>query len=571
MDAHFPQEISAMWATPVYRQSPIHSLPNELLSYIFLLDSHPPPEPHDSVDSIGQEVPLFNSNSVKTPLKYSAVCRHWRNVAQGTAALWTNICITLGSIDDTGPRQQKHLDLSHIISYLSLSRKYPLNILLDARDPDWDFAEPEITELSNSSEYVPPFSADDLRLIFSLLLPHLPRWRSLDVLTDTWAPMYTVLCILDRPLTKGAPLLESLTLMRCNDYISHSPTFEPRSLKSPELFSSLERLQPHHGRIFPLLRNLTLRGVHVAWSSLALCNPPLTSLELSSHSYDVLPTQSQFRNLLESCPKLRSLIIRSSGLATDHKDRSRKVDTHDLKRIANTKSVELPLLEYIRIGYRSALEGCYILQNIHAPNIRQLLLEDSTHPGDIDVVEADQILQLIAGLETSINPPQSALFPSAREITLKGVEARTDTFRNLFSSMPLVESLELVMMPKPIDVLRAMLPSTVVPFPGSTKHVHKTSLSTCTATSLEGPCLSCLPCPRLQKLRIRALNLSQADLRFIGEDFLSGRSRTGAVKLNCVDVHLIDDTDTTPADLEGICIFRDSLDDEDPEEHTSCY
>ncbi|KAJ3820745.1 hypothetical protein F5880DRAFT_1487458 [Lentinula raphanica] len=535
-----------MWATPVYRQSPIHSLPNELLSYIFLLDSHPPPEPHDSVDSIGQEVPLFNSNSIQTPLKYSAVCRHWRNVAQGTAALWTNICITLGSIDDTGPRQQKHLDLSHIISYLSLSRKYPLNILLDARDPDWDFAEPEITELSNSSEYVPPFSADDLRLIFSLLLPHLPRWRSLDVLTDTWAPMYTVLGILDRPLTKGAPLLESLTLMRCNDYISHSPTFEPRSLKSPELFSSLERLQPHHGRIFPLLRNLTLRGVHVAWSSLALCNPPLTSLELSSHSYDVLPTQSQFRNLLESCPKLRSLIIRSSGLATDHKDRSRKVDTHDLKRIANTKSVELPLLEYIRIGYRSALEGCYILQNIHAPNIRQLLLEDSTHPGDIDVVEADQILQLIAGLETSINPPQSALFPSAREITLKGVEARTDTFRNLFSSMPLVESLEVVMMPKPIDVLRAMLPSTV------------------------GPCLSCLPCPRLQKLRIRALNLSQADLRFIGEDFLSGRSRTGAAKLNCVDVHLIDDTDTTPADLEGICIFRDSLDDEDPEEHTSC-
>lgn len=138
----FLKEISAMRSSTVFSQSPIYSLPLELLSYIFVLGAHSPPDTL-KYNSKRQELPPFNADSVKTPLIYSAVCRHWRTVALGTAALWTNICITAWSMEMSGFEQEKRANLTHITSSLSLSRNYPLNILLDARDIDWDFAEPE--------------------------------------------------------------------------------------------------------------------------------------------------------------------------------------------------------------------------------------------------------------------------------------------------------------------------------------------------------------------------------------------------------------------------------------------
>jgi hypothetical protein len=121
-----------------FNRSPSY-LPVELLSYIFILGAHSPPE-HEDERGL-QELPPFSSESVERPLIYAAVCRHWRTVALNTAALWTNVCITIGSMTDNG--QKKSLSPSHITSYLSLSKKCPLNILLDARDFDWDFSEPE--------------------------------------------------------------------------------------------------------------------------------------------------------------------------------------------------------------------------------------------------------------------------------------------------------------------------------------------------------------------------------------------------------------------------------------------
>ncbi|KAJ3980802.1 hypothetical protein F5890DRAFT_1418913 [Lentinula detonsa] len=551
-----------MHSSPVSRQSPIHSLPVELLSHIFLLGAHSLPDTLEE-DTTSQELPLFNTDSVKTPLIYSAVCRHWRTVAHGTAALWTCICITIGSMQVAGP-QKKHLNLSHITSYLSLSRKYPLNILLDARDPDWDFAEPEIPASSDFSDYVPPFTADDIRTIFSLLLPHLSRWQSIDVLTDTWAPMHTALCILDGPLmNKGAPLLQSLTLMRCNDYISHSPIFQPSNMKSPGLFSSFNYLEPNHLNLFPQLRILTLRGVHVAWSSLALSHPSLTSLELSSHCSNIRPTQSEFRGLLNSCPKLRSLIVNGSGFVSDGEDLSLKTGIRNINK--NVKPVLLLLLEELKIGYRSALEGCDILDIIYAPNTRHLSLEDATHPGEVDQVEADRLLLFIAGLHpSSISALKPApLFPAIQKIVLKGVRAHTDTFRKLLLSIPHLQSLELYQIPTLMDVICAMLPIPTIHV--STKTTYQRLLSSRSASP--GSSLTSFspssPCPRLQEFCIRAMNISQEDLRFIAKEWISGRSETGAGNLKRLDIHLFDSTAPAPADIEGVRIFQVPLDIEE--------
>lgn len=121
--------------------SAIQRLPVELLSYIFTLGTHSLDEDEDT------SCPSFDAETIKTPLILSQVNHHWRNIARNTPSLWTSICVTaelINASDGLEPqRKQSHLDASHLTTYLSLSRNYPLDILIDARDQDWDFSEPE--------------------------------------------------------------------------------------------------------------------------------------------------------------------------------------------------------------------------------------------------------------------------------------------------------------------------------------------------------------------------------------------------------------------------------------------
>jgi hypothetical protein len=110
--------------------SPAFELPVELLAYVFLLSA----EPDAAV----------NPTTVKTPLVLSSVCRRWRDVSRNTPRLWTRICVTRELL------VRKHLrrtavavDTTHILISLALSRNRPLEILIDARDDEWDFSEPE--------------------------------------------------------------------------------------------------------------------------------------------------------------------------------------------------------------------------------------------------------------------------------------------------------------------------------------------------------------------------------------------------------------------------------------------
>lgn len=130
-------------------KSPIHGLPVEILSHIFNLTTHT--TAFDEQEDETQHKPLFfDSESVRTPLILAAVCRHWRQVAHGTASLWTSLCITpellrhhysASTSSSTCIPSSTTLELAPVLSYLSLSRNYPLNILVDARDRDWDFSE----------------------------------------------------------------------------------------------------------------------------------------------------------------------------------------------------------------------------------------------------------------------------------------------------------------------------------------------------------------------------------------------------------------------------------------------
>ncbi len=142
--------------------------------------------------------------------------------------------------------------------------------------------------------------------VLHLLLPHIQQWRSLDILTDIWAPMFAALDKIN-PLimSYSAPRLESLTLSRCNEYASFSPEFYPSEMKDSTLFSFDECVaSPENlGDLIPSLRHLKLQGVHVEW----------TVLELNYHSRDVCPSLEVFHQLLGSSSRLESLAVSELG------------------------------------------------------------------------------------------------------------------------------------------------------------------------------------------------------------------------------------------------------------------
>lgn len=120
----------------------VNALPIEVLSYVFTLATH-------GDGSSSNAVP-FDHSSITTPSKLASVCRRWYHVARTTPALYTSISVSPLDFDvldySTCTCPIKHeprlLLAEHISTYLALSRNAPLDIVIDARDPEWDFTEP---------------------------------------------------------------------------------------------------------------------------------------------------------------------------------------------------------------------------------------------------------------------------------------------------------------------------------------------------------------------------------------------------------------------------------------------
>ncbi|KAJ7581828.1 hypothetical protein C8J56DRAFT_958360 [Mycena floridula] len=476
----------------MYRPCSIAALPVELLSSIFVLATH------SSLDNF------------EAPLAFCAVNRHWKSIALSTPALWTNICATIGS--------------NNVDSYLARSKSYPLDILIDGRDPRWDFSEPEIPSAYEYSTYVPPFQ--DMAAVITTLLLHLRRWRSLVVLTDTWAPMHQALTLMNPALAmSGAPALESLTLMRCNEYVSYSPEFQPPGMKFPAFLG----FEPSTAapELFPKLNLLSLRGVHLDWNAFPrMKRGSLQTLDLSFHSPDVRPSMREFWRILKECPELRKLVVHGSGPVISEAPEKEEMQV-----------VELLNLEELVLGYRSQEDGSNILQIIHAPNLTTLSFEDATHPGDIDEVDAGGLLRFLAtgilglqhdpvitfvvapGLQISrddkghVVPSKSTAeiipFPRLERLTMRRVKAHQKHFTKLFDSLACLRRLELVSM-SPCAVA-ALLPRVGYP----------------------------CPCPKLKTLCIRGFDqLEMADFGGVISGLTVGRVKHGAAVLNTVDVYL---------------------------------
>jgi hypothetical protein len=389
-----------------------------------------------------------------------------------------------------------------------------------------------------------------MKKVLDIILTQIWRWRSITVLTDTWAPLHTALQQIQPTITtKGAPLLESLTLMRCNDFISYSSTFEPRELKGPAFLTlpDSDNTRP----LLPRLQNLTLRGVHVDWSGLASilarnANPRLSTLEISSHSLDVRPTVPEFHHILAACPTLTKLVINGSGPF---------IPEDDENATAGLDRVSLSSLRELSIGYRSAYESQVIFELFDAPNVRTLTLEDATHPSEPEAVNADGLLTYIAtgefpaeidydyivvctpseGLHSQLTVDKEDSIHQRSSSTMESSRPRSTSH----AAFPLLESKNVKSCPRPLHALFAALPQLHhLELDGMSMQDVRALLPHRELNRLDAYTYVC-PCPRLQYLCIKDFDdLQVQDFAFLLGGLAVQRLKQGGCGLKEVNVYV---------------------------------
>lgn len=519
----------------------INALPVEILSYIFTLATHDAASTNTDYKR-RYEVP-FSPESVTMPTVLASVHRHWRNIALSTSTLWSSLVMSLGQVvrvkvEDDERAYKTFLDVERLAAHIARSRNSPVDILIDTRDPEWDFEDDE-EECSTHNATCFPY-ATFIPQILDLLFPQMYRWRSLTILSDTWAPLRVALERLSLPtLTKGlgAPHLETLMLMRCNEFLGHLDAFSPRSQHMFDgiPFAALTGA-PHHdlsaqSHPLPKLRNLTLVGVHLNWTHFsryilgaALDKPPsrisgcIQSLELSQHCREVRPTFDEFTRILKACPLLRKLVIRVSGPRFDAGVQS------------SDHPVSLPLLEEIHLGYTNVEDAAMLLSHINAPNLTMLSIEDANYIASPDDEDSSPLLIYLATgfldlcdvstergsshelynyySATSKDSAVRTPFPRLERLSLNNVIACTTPFSLLVTAIPKLRHLSLCRTP---NALPALLP---------------VQTDTCTRT---------IPCRSLESIEIFCV---EEETKHTLDFVLREREKSGAPRVCNIDIHL---------------------------------
>ncbi|KAK0448449.1 uncharacterized protein EV420DRAFT_843689 [Desarmillaria tabescens] len=376
-------------------------VPNELLSYIFLSAFH-------------------QANAIHL----SHVCSRWRNVALSTGSLWTDITITF----PTSVGQ-----LSCALTCLRRSKVYPLDLYLDFRDPAWDW-----------DEHSHGFGSEDMETVLGLLLPHANRWKSVNLLTDTWAPMWTFLKETQRV---EMPTLRSVKLSRCNAYfVGKGETFEPAGLREP--------LRLFGGQEMGTLREVGLVGVHVDWAGSGLRN--LLDLELKYHASDVMPTFQEFKAIMEGCPDLKYLSIVGWGP---------RFDSPPILDSSATL-IRLPNLIRFSFGFVDTEYAIRLLEHMVLPVLMELALEDVSR--SLSFYDAESLPDVKALLEWFTGDHDA--IPCSRLLTLElhGIRCcDSDTLRRFFCKFLMVGRISLS--DADVVLLEALKPGTLTPCPALTE------------------------------------------------------------------------------------------------------
>ncbi|PBK84858.1 hypothetical protein ARMGADRAFT_597105 [Armillaria gallica] len=373
-------------------------VPNELLSYIFLYASR-------------------QTNAIHL----SHVCSRWRNVALSTGSLWTDITATF----PTSVGQ-----LSYALTCLRRSKFYPLDLYLDFRDPAWDW-----------DEHSHGFGSEDMEAVLRLLLPHANQWKSVTLLTDTWAPMWTFLKETQRV---EMPTLRSVKLSRCNAYfVGKGETFEPAGLREP--------LPLFGGQEVGMLREVELVGVHVDWvGSPGLRN--LLDLELKYHASDVMPTFQEFKSILEGCPDLKYLSIVGWGPRFDDPAVSDSTAT----------PIRLPNLIRFSLGFVDTEYAIRLLEHMALPVLVELALEDVSR--SLSLCDAESVPDVKVLLDWFTGDHDAIPCSKLLTLELHGIHCYdSDALRRFLCRFPAVG--RMCLSDADIALLEALKPDALGPCP----------------------------------------------------------------------------------------------------------
>ncbi|KAI0322024.1 hypothetical protein OF83DRAFT_1167929 [Amylostereum chailletii] len=299
------------------RNTPIHRLPVEILSRVFLLGY---------TETIDLARP-FKRRPLEADTNFevlvSHVCSHWRRVAFTVHALWTNI------------RLRKPAHLHRATEFVKRSLNAPLDILVDS---------------VAAKEHVPgrTIGIEEFDKAFLIAMDQSTRWRSLIVkVCDVPCKERARANLRD---CKPIPNLEFLQLWHVQDWERAQDMFVATAKPPIPILSDY----------VPNLLYLSLVGVNLAWSVTSYI-AGLKYLELALHSEGCRPSPREFENMLRQCPDLERLRLHYSGPRLLEPLPEDIVHLNNLTELAFT-DMDVDVL-------------CYVMRIVKMPNVKLLELE----------------------------------------------------------------------------------------------------------------------------------------------------------------------------------------------------
>jgi hypothetical protein len=265
-----------------------------------------------------------------------------------------------------------------------------------------------------------------MQATMGVILPVSERWQEVKVFADNWEPLHA---FLQYTQNISIPLLRSIHLIRCNPYFA-----------APD-----QVFIPSSARVFlPLLgaselENLTtieLEGVHVDWTSPALRG--LTKLSFGYHPKDVIPTLTQFRDLLSSCPELDSFVLAGWGPKIDNDS----ISTGVLQQFR--ASIMLPRLRNLEIGVMIPAYAADVLSLLVIPSLESLSIDDITRYDQQTIANHnfEPVFNFLSGQSSSLHSP-SVSTQSLSSLTVMNLDPGATSFHQFLQGLNSLHALQI--------------------------------------------------------------------------------------------------------------------------------
>jgi hypothetical protein len=259
---------------------------------------------------------------IKWRLWLTWTCKHWRTIALQDPTMWNAIWFR-----DLPPFERS-------LAWFDRAGVAPLDIRINDQD-DYQFND------------------KDMEALLTKLFTKISNIRILIIVVKEWEPVLVVLDKLRSASHSSAPLtIERFELHRTGSpYIQLGEGYQPSSFLLPfALFGGVQA---------PLLRYLSLNGVHVDWRHSPLAN--LTTIDIRRIPLERSPGIIEFRDLLRNSPALQKLCMDGAGPQWQPEG-------------DGLEAIELLELKILIVSDFSLQYASYVLSHISAPHVRDLTL-----------------------------------------------------------------------------------------------------------------------------------------------------------------------------------------------------